>query len=134
MSAKSKVLIPVVLFEGTRTIPHYISRGVPGDQLRARRGWSEAGAPYPHDPDQRTDPTEWLPAPEWSGKLRVLGYRGGRSSSCYLVRIEIPGELPVEGLMSCSAFFSCIEWVHNGVVPGRWAARKQGKNYMIVGV
>lgn len=69
--------------------------------------------------------------PEWLGELKATGYHGGRSSSCYSVRIEIEGQLPVVGLMSCSMFYDLLPRLVDGRVCGKWTARKQGQNYMI---
>lgn len=123
MSVKSTVRIPVVTqsplgTEGAwREVPHYTT-SKDGEQVRI--GWV-----------QTNTSTEWIRDPVWVGELRATGYHGGRSSSCYHVRIDIEGELPVVGLMSCSMFFSLLSSLVGGGVRGKWTARKQGQNYLI---
>lgn len=117
MSAKSTVRIPVVTLVGRREVPHYTT-SQDGEDVKI--GWG-----------RETSPTEWIRDPEWTGTLTATGYHGGRSSSCYGVRIEIEGELPVVGLMSCSMFYGLLPRLVDGRVTGKWTARKQGTNYMI---
>lgn len=117
MSAKSTVRIPVVTIKGHREVPHYT---VAKDGEDVTIGWG-----------RETSPTEWIRDPEWVGTLRATSYHSGRSSSCYSVCIEVEGELPVVGLMSCSMFYDLLPRLANGKVTGKWTARKQGGNYMI---
>lgn len=100
--------------------------------------------------------TEWLESPVWEGTLTPIEYRCGRSSSCYAVRIETcvqysastaprgtfdpslvgtllsDGQPPVEGYMSCMMFFDLLPLLKGGSVHGKFTARKQGNNYMII--
>lgn len=155
--ARASVPVPVVSRpaqhgeEAARVVPHYANNVDPGADLVA---WGlEARLPRAHE--QPGMPTEWVEAPVWTGMLSVTGYHGGRSSSCYVVRIEtgilytaataprgqfdpalvgtlIPdGKAPVVGMMSCLVFRGVIPGLRDGQVFGTWGARKQGQNYMI---
>lgn len=117
MSTKSTVRIPVVSRTGFREVPHYTTSKDGEDVVL---GWG-----------REASPTEWIRDPEWVGSLKATGYHGGRSSSCYSVRIKIEGERSVVGLMSCSMFYNLLPRLVNGRVTGKWTARKQGTNYMI---
>lgn len=151
--ASEPTLIPVVLrpaCEATswhpaapdlRVVPHY-AEGV--DPRLHLRQWGElprlsCGQGYvaniPRHGIRDPLPTEWLAAPRWHGSLRVLDYHGGRSSSCYAVRVEVDdGRPPVEGLMSCPTFLELVPRLSGGACRGTWSARKQGQNYLIVPV
>lgn len=143
---KPRILIPVVHRPLTirwgdptdpplRIVPHYaagigLREGDETQSLACSRGY-EASPIY--NENYKALPTEWIPAPLWSGPLAVVGYHGGRSSSCYAVRIEADdGAEPVEGLMSCATYLGVIPRVVHGIVPsGRWTAIKRGQNYLI---
>lgn len=147
----STVLIPVVQRpasareEACRVIPHYLNpRDVQAQPPFITLFYGEKACP-----------TDWIRDPQWTGMLTVLGYHGGRSSSCYGIRIEtgslysattaprgrfdpslvgtlIPdGQTPVVGMMSCLSFMDVIPHLRDGKAFGTWKARKQGQNYMI---
>lgn len=125
---KPPILIPVVTSAGVRAVPHYVNGVEPGSPL-VMSGLHEA-----HTPGGwfgKAEPTEWIPTPTWTGTLTVTGYYKGRSASCYVVRIEVPGELPVTGLMGCAAFRHLIPRFTKGKAAGTFTARKVGQNYLI---
>lgn len=123
--SKPRPLIPVATTKNSRIVPHYVGMYDEGDLPS-----HYCGGKY----NDGNCPTEWVPTEnaEWTGDLEVIGYHGGRSSSCYEVRIHTnDGKLPIEGMMSCSSFVRLIVRVVNGRVSGTWCARKKGSNYMI---
>lgn len=144
---KPAVLIPVVYRPAVtgkewcpdapplRVIPHYAGVVPPreGDETEALVCGYGFKAHTPYRNGDGPMPTSWVAAPVWTGPLSVTGYHGGRSSSCYSVRILADdGAEPVEGLMSCSTFLDVLPRMVSGTIPsGRWTATKRGQNYMI---
>ena len=140
--AKKKVLIPIIhrterknwdgqIVPAALLVPHYAFG------LEAGEGetldLSPVGFRGVRWPDTPTCHTDWCQNPTWSGTLSILGYHGGRSSSCYAVRITLDTEVLVEGLMSCAHLHICglLNKLDNGRVAGTFRAIKRGTNYMI---
>lgn len=143
---KSRILIPIVhvpseqhwrhpeiTIPALRLVPHF-THGINGREGDADlptsigRGGFEVAAWI----GKEQYPCEWIPEPRWTGGLTVVDYHGGRSSSCYAVRITADdGAEPVEGLMSCYTFLPLLPRLVAGIVQGTWTARKQGQNYLM---
>ena len=149
-ASKSKVKIPFVdLGDQKFLVPHYI-HGLDTKSLPDTLGMgflkSEARA-IPWHGDKQI-PVSWLEAPVVHGMLEVVGYHGGRSSSCYEVEISRIPEVScaastkdlldgleirkVSGLMSCSSFRAIIPYITLGVTTGLdFKIVKLGQNYLI---
>ena len=122
-----------VVEQACRVVPHYLSCRAPevSDPDRPLLSCGYGFEANTYDRSVKL-PTDWIVKPSWLGRLTVTDYYKGRSSSCYVVRIDADdGGEPVVGLMSCSAFMTVIPRLSGGGADGTWIAVKRGGNYLI---